>query len=450
MAVKKVFELSRTSSVLYATSAEASKWNLVHGQDVAVRFGCCVAPATLHVEENRQRQRMSVLLRARLHFPSAYRGNLIYHAERSEVQIGPLIGFLTMPQGGKTGVGDSGLYNGLQAAARQVDAYTYAFTPRDVDWSSRLVRGYCRGRSGIKQLIIPLADVIYNRVANRSQERTALYRHFLRRVADEEHPYMFNPHFFNKWQVHRWLTSASDVRQYLPETRLLGGVRDMEKIVARHGHAYVKPLGGSLGKGIVRLLGLKEGGFAVGYRTGENNVLHYHTNFAEAASEVLAAKARRGYLVQQGLTLAKYRGSTFDVRVTLHKQGQGEWEIVGPAAKVAVTGAVTTHVHNGGRVYPLRKVLREVFPAQEGDIMARLLSASKRIALALEGACKQRLGELGLDLGITPRGDIYLFEVNARPGRMVFAPSWAKADGRYSLRCLAAFAHYAAGFGKVE
>lgn len=448
--MKKLFELSHSGSVLYITSDEASKWSLVHGQEVSVRFGCCVAPAALHVEEHRQRQRMSVLLRARLHFPSAYRGNLLYHVERKEVQIGPLIGFLTMPQGGKSGAWDSNLYSGLQAAARHVDAFTYAFSPRDVDWSSRLVRGHYRGRGAVKQLIVPLADVIYNRVSNRSQERTALYRHFLKRVADNQHPYLFNPHFFNKWQVHRWLSSDGEVRQYLPETRLLGGVRDMERIVSRHGHAYVKPLGGSQGKGIVRVAGLKEGGYAVHYRTGASNVLHYHANFAEAASEVLAAKERRGYLVQQGLTLAKYRGSTFDVRVTMHKQGSGEWEVVGPAAKVAVTGAVTTHVHNGGRVYPLKKVLREVFPQHEADIFLRLVVASKKIAVALERACKLRLGELGLDLGITPRGEVYLFEVNARPGRMVFAPGWARKDGRHSLRCLTAFAHYAAGFGEVD
>jgi len=448
--VRALVDVGRKRSLFYVTGAEAAKWGLAHESDVRVRFGCEVATATVLVRQEGDGVRMSPMLRARLYFPNSYRGKLVYHANRGELQVGPLIGLLTVAASGQEGTHDASLFRGLWREGMALGAMVYAFAPHDVDWSQRLVRGWVERRGGAERMVLPLPDVIYNRVPNRSLERTLHYRRFLRQLAEVKHTYMFNPRFFDKWQVHRWLSAMQESRQYLPETRLLASVRDMERILLRHGQAYVKPLGGSLGKGIVRVARGREGGYTVSYRLGERNLEHLHANFAEAAADVYLAKHRRRYLVQQGVTIARYHGRVFDVRVTLHRNGQGDWEVVGPAAKVAAVGAVTTHVHSGGRVYPLKKVLREVFPRDDSAVYERVLEASTKIARAIEKASHLPLGELGLDLGLTPQGEVHLFEVNARPGRMVFAPVWAKRDGRRSLHYICAFAHYVAGFGPIS
>jgi len=446
--VNDLIDLARSRWVLYVTEAEAAKWGLVPETEVGVRFGGEAATATLRI--NKEGVRMSQALRARLHFPSSYRGRIAYHSDRREVQVGPLIGLLTVASLGQEGVPDTALFRGLRREARLLGAFAYAFAPSDVDFTRRLVRGWVE-RGGIRaRVFLPLPDVIYNRLPNRTLERTPLYRRFLKCVAAERHIYMFNPRFFDKWQVHRWLSMVPEARQYLPETRLLSSGNDVERILHRHGKAYVKPLGGSLGKGIVRVARGRFGGFSVCYRSGERHLEHMHASFAEALADVYAAKHRRRYLVQQGLNLAKFRGRVFDVRVTLHRNGLGEWEAVGPAAKVAAQGAVTTHVHNGGRVLPLKRVLSEAFPESSDQVYDRIVMASKKIARAIEVSSKMKLGELGLDLGLTPQGQVYLFEVNARPGRMVFAPFWARQDGRRSLRYVCSFAHYAAGFGPIH
>jgi hypothetical protein len=134
----------------------------------------------------------------------------------------------------------------------------------------------------------------------------------------------------------------------------------------------------------------------------------------------------------------------------MHRNGKGEWEAIGPAAKVAVSGAITTHVHNGGRVLPLKRVLSTVFPGREKEIYQRILAAGRTIAESVEKATGMKLGELGLDLGITPEGRVYHFESNSKPGRMVFCPSWARRDRNLSLFNVCAYAHYVSGFGEIE
>lgn len=434
-------------SVLYLPIKLAQSMGVDSARHINVRFGCAVARAVVRVIEN-EAILLSPLLRARLHYPNGYKGKVVYHKEQDEIHLGPLVGLLTVPFGTKSSVGSSALYRGLRRHGSRVGAMVYAFTSHDVDWSRRLVRASVE-RNGVTSVItLPLPDVIYNRVPNRGLERTPHYRNFLRQLSQVKHVYMFNPRFFNKWQVHRWLSTTPEVEEYLPETKPLRSSRDIEGLLSRYNHAYIKPVGGSLGQGIVRVYRSK-GAYVVAYRVGHSNVEHRHQTFAAAAADIFSARHRRNYVVQQGLSLARFRGRTFDVRVTMHRNGLGEWDAVGPAAKVAITGAITTHVHNGGRVYPLKRVLKVVFPGQEEQLYAKVVRAGREIAKALEKSTQMRLGELGLDLGITPEGNVYMFEANAKPGRMIFAPVWARRDGGYSLYCVCAYAHYVARFGPI-
>jgi len=442
-------EQMNQSSVIVLGERLARQYGLAEGEQVSVRFGSATAKAIIRVAQDVATLRLSPLLRARLHYPGSFQGKVVYNKERNEIHLGPLIGLLTVPFGSKAGLGTTALFRGLKRRGAKIGALVYAFTSHDVDWSRRLVRACIERGGATKYITLPLPDVIYNRIPNRGLERTPHYRDFLRQLAKVKSTYMFNPRFFNKWQVHRWLEHVPEVQQYLPETRQLRSARDIELMLGKYKHAYVKPVGGSLGKGIVRVY-RSRGSYIVAYRTGHSNVEHSHSTFSQAAADIFAARHRRNYVVQQGLSLARYRGRTFDVRVTMHRNGIGSWDAVGPAAKVAVTGAVTTHVHNGGRVYPLKRVLKEVFPGREDELYQRVVKAGQEIAEGLERATSMRLGELGLDLGITPDGNVYMFEANAKPGRMVFAPVWARRDGSYSLHCVCAYAHLAAGFGRIE
>lgn len=432
---------------LYLPTKLAQTMGIDNAKHVVVRFGCSVTKAVVRLTEG-DAPLLSPLLRARLHYPSGYKGKVVYHQDHNEIHLGPLIGLLTVPLGSKASLGSTALFRGLRRHAQRVGAMVYAFTSHDVDWSRRLVRATIERNGVVSVTTLPLPDVIYNRVPNRGLERTPHYRNFLRQLSQVKHVYMFNPRFFNKWQVHRWLYTIPEVEDYLPETKPLRSSRDIEVMLAKYNHAYVKPVGGSLGQGIVRVY-RRRNGFVVAYRVGNSNVEHHHQSFAQAAADIFAARHRRNYVVQQGLSLARFRGRTFDIRVTMHRNGLGEWVAVGPAAKVAITGAITTHVHNGGRVYPLKRVLRDVFPGHEEDFYSQVVSAGRQIAKSLETSTKMRLGELGLDLGITPEGRVYMFEANAKPGRMIFAPVWARRDGAYSLYCVCAYAHYAAGFGPI-
>lgn len=438
-------------SVIALRPLRIKEMGLWHGQELSVRFGSRrVKGVVLSKDDVAEEYWLSPLLRMKLHYPAGYNGKIVYDSAGNELHLGPLIGLLTVPFGSPLSVGRTPLYRGLRRAGARVKAFVYAFTSRDVDWEKRLVRGTVEYGNAVKCITLPLPDVIYNRIPNRGLERTPHYRSFLRQLGAVKNTYMFNPMFFNKWHVHRWLTRSGAVNHLLPETRPWRGVGDVATILKKHQHAYVKPVGGSLGAGILRVYQSKLGGFVVAYRHRHTNIEHRHATWDEAAQDLMAARHQREYLVQQGLTLAKYRGRNFDVRVTMQRNGMGEWVAIGPAAKVAVSGAITTHVHNGGRVYPLLRVLREVFSGREQLVYDRIIEAGKEVALALEKAMNTRLGELGLDLGVTPLGQVYLFEVNAKPGKMVFAAIWARRDGWYSYHCVCAYAHHAAGFGDIR
>jgi hypothetical protein len=187
-------------------------------------------------------------------------------------------------------------------------------------------------------------------------------------------------------------------------------------------------------------------GFAVRYR---KNKAHVTTQFRQPESLYRFVKKyapKRIYMMQQGIQLMKYEGSATDFRVHLHKNGRGKWEVVGIGAKVAGDGAVTTHVHNGGRVVGGDTVLREWYGSQFPEMRAKLEDVAICVATRMEGMLQGPCGEWGLDIGLDEEGRVWIFEANAKPGRAIFRHPDLREAGRIGANRVIEYAAFLAGY----
>src|SRR5690606_3514393 len=128
------------------------------------------------------------------------------------------------------------------------------------------------------------------------------------------------------------------------------------------------------------------------------------------------ARIQRGRrcIVQQDLHLATFGGAPFDVRILMQKTGNGEWARTKTYARVAPQGRVTSNLSGGGTAFGLAYVLRKRFKKNGRRVAARIRSASLEIVNALEEVLDNPLGEVGLDLGVDRKGQVWLIEVNAK------------------------------------
>ncbi len=136
----------------------------------------------------------------------------------------------------------------VEAGAR-LGALVYLFRIQDVDFAKEQVKGYVLEAGQWTVLDLPLPDAIYDQVISRKVERDPKYLEQRVRLSKIYAHRIFNDGFFDKWQVHEWLTGDRRTRPYVPQTVKYTKGTDIVQFLKQHAMIFLKPVHGSLGTG---------------------------------------------------------------------------------------------------------------------------------------------------------------------------------------------------------
>jgi len=281
-------------------------------------------------------------------------------------------------------------------------------------------RGYIyhRATKSWVQRLMPFPKIIYNRIPNREAERTSPVRKKLAACQKDARITIFNPYFFNKWELFKWLKASSTAKHYLPNTRRLSGPATLERMLERHQFLYLKPESGKAGKGIMTI-SYKPGStlpYRLNIQEKTSSTTYNCVNFGKLWARISEEMDKTPYIVQQGINLATYRNRKFDLRALIQKNMSGQWEMTGLGARVAGSTSITTHVPRGGRIDEPAKLLSYAFNSSESHtIVEKVSKAAVTIASQIEKQAKYRLGEMSMDIGVDTNGNVWFFEANSKP-----------------------------------
>ncbi|MFD2613500.1 YheC/YheD family endospore coat-associated protein [Paenibacillus gansuensis] len=421
---------------IYMSGALLKQLNLNGKKAVSFRLGKDKIHATIRaIKRTGNHLYVPASIRNSIRVPKS--GNIMVVGSADEVQIGPLIGVLTDGSGRSNGLpfgGRTGFIKELLRVGKD-KAYFFAFTPRDIDWQKDTVTGYfLNDNGGFDRKTVPLPDVVYNRLPSRTSEGTGSMENFKERFLKRKIPF-FNWSFFSKWEVYNMLKDDLDAYKHVPESFLNPTPERIKEQLEKHSFVYLKPTGGSLGRGIFRLTYHTKKGYFVRFRRNGANVLLRFTNF-NSLMRMLQSGTRsrmRNYVLQQGIRLIEIDSCPIDFRFHLHKNGKNQWVVAGIGAKKAGKGSVTTHVKNGGQLMTPEQALGRVFGSRSGDVLEAAKKVSIKMAEAIENNYRHVIGELGLDIGIDKDENIWMFEANAKPGRSIFKHPVLRSEGKQSL-----------------
>ncbi len=376
-----------------------------------------------------------------------------YDSEKQIIHLGPTIGIFATSLPNRlnpipTGVQAELMF--LSNLGKRLPGQVFIFTSAGINWHSQTVKGYNykRGSSSERGVwsasTYPLPDVVYDRVPSRRREGQPIVAETKHRLMSLAHLKYFNPAFLNKWQVYHILSQNPLILPHLPETRLLN-LLELQAMLERYNVLFLKPCNGSLGKGIIYV------------RKDKNRQLHYmiypnrrNKGTVSTASDLLKRTAtvrkNRPYLVQEGLNLAKYKGSAFDIRIIYQKNGRGEWRIGKKFARIAPRGSNISNLSTGGSFEKMKRLMSRLYRRETGRRKYQLIRwLCKEVALTLETYSQGIYGELGLDIGIGRNGIPYLIEVNSKPRKTTESQVSQGVVAR-SFRRPLEFASYLAGF----
>jgi len=362
---------------------------------------------------------------------------LLLSKDDDEIQLGPLIGIMTTggfrTQSQPFGRRSSFIKQFLRVGNHK--AFYFAFSPRDINWQQETVLAHFLNNQGNwMQKIVPLPDVVYNRLPSRKAEKTIQMASFKERFVRRNIP-IFNWSFFDKWDVYHLLQGESEAFKHVPESFIDPSPHQIEEMLLNHSFVYLKPTGGSLGKGIYRLTYNKKNGYFARFRSNGRNVLLRFSKFSGLMRLMKQQKGRlKNYVVQQGVRLVELDRCPIDFRFHLNKNHQNKWIVAGIGAKKAGRGSITTHVRTGGQLMTPEYALNRIYGEKKAkEVINNMKKVSIELAEAIERNYPHLIGELGFDLGIDQKGNIWMFEANSKPGRSIFKHPSLKAQGRATL-----------------
>lgn len=308
---------------------------------------------------------------------------------------------------GRTGHERLSFYN---KAAKKNNVKILYFSLPVLKLTQGKVKGYVYRGGTYKLVNKKIPKVVHNRSMSGDQQKLA-------RLCQQS--FVFNERTrYSKYRIHRLLTTKSQLRSHLPSTKTLTK-ENLRNMMGEYDSLYLKPVSSSIGKGIMRLdrMNGKRWRLKGGPKT-------YKDNKKRMIQTVYNKLRGRNYLISETIPLAKYKDKPFDIRVSIQKSGDGDWQITGMVGKVAAKGSHVTNVARGGKV----KRCEELFSTcglNVEETKKEIERVSLKFAVRLGGKLRH-LADIGLDMGVDSKGHVYFIEMNGRDLRYSFGQGGLK------------------------
>ncbi len=218
----------------------------------------------------------------------------------------------------------------------------------------------------------------------------------------------------NKQRIYHFLKTDHYLSPLIPETKEINHENDLFSFLDKYQHVVLKPISGSLGRGIMKLEIEANDQYKLQY-------MNKTFQFMNKSQLLLFLKQKitsKPYIIQQYLQLAKVKDSPCDFRVMVQqKSNDWIWKVTGVYAKVAFDGYFTTNLAQKGKVMTVNQAMSASnFPKKNlKELLKQIDEATLRVAQKLEGIAPYHR-VWGLDMGIDFNGRLWIIEVNSKPG----------------------------------
>ncbi|MCD1258865.1 YheC/YheD family protein [Paenibacillus athensensis] len=433
------------------SDAIVKKWKIPVNQTLTLKFGSAKQDVRVVSGPYSASLRLHATLAAKLGLHQGAKLCLTYKAATSTLAIGPLIGVMISrvyahkpdrPFGAITA-----FCKEMTEACKQFGALVVFFPPEEMHGSAQSVSGYVLVGDTWTKKSYPIPNVIYNRLTSRKYENMSNVQQFMKDAKSRFNADIFNEKYLNKTEVFDALRKDDHLHTYLPESYLFKNYQMLRSMSSRHPVLFLKPITGSLGKGIIRIR--REGsGYAV-HATNAGGVSRHTYPSIAGVFQALSGKLKaQRYQLQQGLELITSDGRPVDFRALVQKDAQGQWTITSIVGRIAGSEHFVSNLARGGSLSTVKGALGKssLGTQQRAAASARLRKAAIDIAKGIETQIPNHFGELGIDLAVDRAGKVWLLEVNSKPSKDDNTPLTSERKIRPSVKQIVQYARYLAKF----
>ncbi|MFY4774215.1 YheC/YheD family protein [Metabacillus sp. RGM 3146] len=294
----------------------------------------------------------------------------------------------------------------------------FRFCPLDIDPASLLINGqkFNPVTESFEEASMPLPPFIYDRCFYGKGSRSSKSKPIVEWLKKNPHTTFLGKGLPTKWEVYEFLSRHKTLSFYMPQTVKINHFEQISLFLFKERSCLLKPAAGSQARGImaIRIQGRK---IELVYHSGKNKKskeFHTMAEFEKWFTEYLK-QSKLTYLMQPLLSLQNKRGYPFDIRTLLQKDEAGNWCVRGKGIRSGYHGSFVSNLGSGGESSTFEEWISTFSKKERFLIEDELATILKALPEALETAFPS-LFEIGLDIGFSRNGSLWILDVNSKPG----------------------------------
>ncbi|WP_128894682.1 YheC/YheD family endospore coat-associated protein [Longirhabdus pacifica] len=297
----------------------------------------------------------------------------------------------------------------------------YVFSVQSIQHHTVVGYTYSQKENNWVKSTFPTPDFIFDRCFTHSMKKKEAQQRFITELCNIKPVLILNRSVCSKWHMYQLLNKYKCFQPYLPETKHVENIPMILDWLEQHDHAFMKPHMGSHGKQTIAITKRDEEVYDVQCRDEDNRAAShtFHTN-ASLCEWLTPWIGNEKYIIQPFLSLKDAQNRAYDIRALVQKNKNGKWDVTGITVRRGYTGSITSNLHGGAASIAPMPFLQSLYSKKEAQ---HLLKQIHQLALAIPKPLERHFGhqiEFGIDTGLDKNGNLWLLEVNSKPGRNAF------------------------------
>ena len=267
----------------------------------------------------------------------------------------------------------------------------------------------------------PLPSIIYDRCFYHESPHSNQCKNIVTWLKQRKDIQFIGNGLPNKLKLYEVL-AASNLKAYLPKTKKLTSAKELIADFPFINPVIIKPIHGFQGNGIYFIHKRKKD-IIVKIDKQDKQVEHTFRDeqkFAEWLNKVLA---KNEYLSQPYLPLCTRDKQPFDIRCLLQKKPDGQWKTIEKGIRLGDKNRIISNLSAGATVIPFHDWVKHFSSASQKFLTQEVNDILSSIPAILEASFPS-LFELGIDIGVTENGSLWILDINSKPGRKVILSAY--------------------------